>query len=851
MVVELRILGSLRLTTLDGRELDPLLRQSKRVALLAYLAAAMPHGFHRRDTLLALFWPELDAPRARSALNQALYVLRKALGDQAIQTRGDGEVGVMSDVFWCDAAAFEQALDGGRAADALALYRGDLLDGFFIQDAPEFEHWVDSERQRLRQRASEGAWTLAEAKAREGSAVDAARWARRAADLLPADEGVVRRLMTLLHQLGDRAAAIRAYEAFIWRLSADYELEPSAETRALAEAIRREAAHPVSVQLEKLLPAPFPLVLHRIERKIPLRSIVAASITLAVFAAGAWTGIRRSDRPPLPVVRFALQSVGAKVVTTGVPGSTIAISPENDRVAFLAESAQGPQLFLRSMDQLNTVAVPHTRGAYLPFFSPDGKWLAFVGDGRIRKIPVEGGPAITICNVGTSVFGASWGSNDVIVFATSDALWQVNANGGSALLLAEADTAQGVRYRWPEVLPRGKAAIFTRVERAGFRLASITLATGVIRSLNVEGTYPHFVASGHLVFGRQDGSLLAVPFDESALTVEGPVIPVVDGITVGLLGAAKVGVSRAGALAYVPEHVTGRAVTLVDRSGRVDTLPLPLQGYSTARFALDARRIVADVIEPSLSSRDVWLFDLNRHTARRITRDSTSGYPQWSPDGSRIAFGTTSGGRDPGFSLRSIMLDRDQPTEILVHAEHAQILHAFAPDSRSVVFTRETAETQRDIWILPLTGERKPRAYLRTLFDERAAAVSPDGRWVAYVSNELGRDEVYVRGFPNPGEAMRVSDGGGREPRWARSGSELFYRSDVGMMAVAITTEPGLKVGRRQHLFDASAFLTIANGTGYDVHPDGERFLMIRRGAEAREIVVVLNVFDHVRTARR
>jgi DNA-binding SARP family transcriptional activator/Tol biopolymer transport system component len=851
MAVELKILGSLRLSTSEGRELDPLLRQSKRVALLVYLAAAVPHGFHRRDTLLALFWPELDVARARSALNQALYVLRKGLGDQAIQTRGDGEVGLTSDTVWCDAVAFERALEQGRASDALALYRGDLLDGFFIQGAPEFERWLDSERQRLRHRASEGAWALGEAEAREGSTLDAARWARRAADFLPADEGVVRRLMTFFHQLGDRAAAIRAYEAFAWRLSAEYDLEPSAETRALAEAIRHEAAHPVSVQLEKLLPAPFPLVLHRIERRIPLRSVAAASIALAVFGAGAWAGIRRADKPSPPVVRFALQSIGANVVTTGIPGSTIAIAPTNDRIAFVAESTHGSQLFVRSMDKLNAVALPHTRGAYLPFFSPDGKWLAFIADGKIRKIPAEGGPAITICNVGTSVFGASWGSHDAIVFATSDALWQVSAGGGSAVLLAAADTAQGIRYRWPEILPSGNAAVFTRVERSGFRLASITLATRVIRLLNIEGTYAHFVAPRHLVFARQDGSLLAVPFDERALAVEGPVMPVLDGITVGFMGAAKVGVSRAGALAYVPEHVTGRALTLVDRNGRTDTLPLPLQGYSTARFSFDARQIAADVIDPSLSARDVWVFDLTRHTGRRVTHDSTSGYPQWSPDGSHIAFGTTSGGRAAGFSFRSALADGNQSPKILRGGEHGQVLHAFTSDGRSVVFTRESPETQRDIWILPLVGDRTPRAYLRTPYDERAVALSPNGRWLAYVSNELGRDEVYVRSFPHPGEAMRVSDAGGREPRWSSSGSELFYRSDRGMSAVAIMTEPGVKRGRRQHLFDDGAFVRITNGTGYDIHPDGKRFLMVRRGAEAREIVVVLNVFDHMRPTRR
>lgn len=238
-MVELRILGSVLLQAPDVPDLGGLVRHAKRTALLAYLAAEQPRGLHRRDTLLALFWPESDAAHARAALNQALYVLRTALGERAIVSRGGDEVGLNDDVVWCDVAAFEAALDSGLPGDALALYRGDLLEGFFVRGAPEFEHWLDRERARLRERASQGAWALAEARAAAGDVMEAERWARRAAELLPADEAVARRLMSFLSRLGDRAAAIRAYEAFASRLAREYELEPSGETLALAEAIRR------------------------------------------------------------------------------------------------------------------------------------------------------------------------------------------------------------------------------------------------------------------------------------------------------------------------------------------------------------------------------------------------------------------------------------------------------------------------------------------------------------------------------------------------------------------------------------------------------------------------------------
>lgn len=247
-MVELRLLGSVRLQASDGRDVEALVRHAKRTALLAYLAAARPRGPHRRDTLLAMFWPEFDSARARAALSQALYVVREALGGETIVPLGDGALAVDGAAVWCDVTAFEAALDAERPREALELYRGDLLEGFFVTGAPEFERWLERERARLRERASEGAWALADERATAGDTLEAERWARRAADLLPADEAVARRLVAFLHRLGDRAAAIRAYEEFTARLAQEYELEPSAETQALAAAIRAEQVRPPTSQ---------------------------------------------------------------------------------------------------------------------------------------------------------------------------------------------------------------------------------------------------------------------------------------------------------------------------------------------------------------------------------------------------------------------------------------------------------------------------------------------------------------------------------------------------------------------------------------------------------------------------
>ena len=311
-MVELRILGLPQLVASDGHPIDALARQAKRTALLAYLAAANPRGFQRRDKLVALFWPDLDAPHARNALSQALHVLRSTLGDGAVLTRGDQEVGLSAEVVWCDVPAFECALHAGRLAEAAALYRGDLLDGLFVPGAPEFERWLDSERTRLRQRASEGAWALAEAKAAEGDAVEAQRWARRATDFVPADEAVVRRLMTFLTRLGDRAAAIRAYEAFAWQLAHEYELEPSAETQSLAAVIREKGQRPTVPEPTK-----------------PAATLAAIGVTRSMSPAfvqrthrlrGTWSFIRLLNVGAAALAIVVAVAGGAFLVTSRLDG---------------------------------------------------------------------------------------------------------------------------------------------------------------------------------------------------------------------------------------------------------------------------------------------------------------------------------------------------------------------------------------------------------------------------------------------------------------------------------------------------------------------------------------------------
>jgi DNA-binding SARP family transcriptional activator/thioredoxin-like negative regulator of GroEL/TolB-like protein len=356
-MIELRTLGSLELISADGMPLDSVLTQPRRMALLCYLALASPRGFRRRDTLLALFWPEHDADQARHALRQSLYFLRRALGATAVVSRGDDELAVAPDHIRCDAVEFERAVDEGRLEDALALYQGELLPGFYVSDAPEFERWLDAERSRLRQRAAETAWALAEAREREGNPASAAEWAQRAADFSPGEETALRRLVVLLNRLGDRAAAVRAYEVFARDLEREYELPPSEETQALLARISvRQKEGEETARDSQRAPAPVERSSHIAvpsepqaevaradlgasrRRWSPVGARVASAALLALLGVAAWRLIARADSEPAPTVR---ERVLISDFTNLTPDSTF-----GDLIANIlrSELAQSPLL---------------------------------------------------------------------------------------------------------------------------------------------------------------------------------------------------------------------------------------------------------------------------------------------------------------------------------------------------------------------------------------------------------------------------------------------------------------------------------------------------------------------------
>lgn len=851
-MIELRVLGPPRIDAPNGRAVEAVVRQPRRVALLTYLAAAIPRGAHRRDKLVAMFWPESDEMHARAALNQALYVLRSRLGDDVFVSQRSDEVAVAPGAIWCDAAAFEDALDAGHIGDALALYRGDLLDGFHIADAPEFERWVEGERQRLRQRASEGAWMLAEAHAADGRVLEAQRWARRAADLMSADETVVRRLMLFFRDVGDRAAAIRAYEAFVYRLAQEYELEPSPETHALASAIRQEERTVSPPALTEVAPIP---VDHRVARLLPRSWTTPAILAAAAIGTAGFVGLWSSTRQPVrgPGSQW-VQLIDVDEVpplAEGVGGRTIAVS-HHGNIVYIGDDGAGPQLYLKHRNRTRFTAIPQTLGALQPFFSPDGEWIGYIAGNAIRRVRISGGPSVEVCPVAADVEGPSWGDGDMIVFATSAGIFQVSASGGRPELVAASDSTRPAWYRWPDVLPGSRTALLTIVNDSGSQLAAVSLGSGDVRPLGVPGTSPRYVAPGYLVWARQDGALLAARFDATAVRIIGPVMSVAEDVHVGMSGAAKVAVSPE-ALVYVPRRA-GNTLVLVDTMGNADVVRASAWGFEAPRFSPDGRHILAAQHVPDTRLADLWMIDLAGKESRRITVDSGNNSPVMSSTlPQRLAFASRPDSRQNGFEIRLMWTDSGAPARTLRRAEVGQLPREFTRDGRALVYDVLDLDTERDIWIVPLDGVAAPRPYLHGPANERAAALSPNGRRMAWVSDRSGRDEVYVGEFPELRQPVQVSHAGGREPRWAPNGRALFYRSDDGMAAVELVSDSPIVLASRRVLFDDSPYATYSNGAAYDVHPDGDRFVMLRRDGHRGDLLLRLEWLEwlaHRPTAR-
>ncbi|MEX1186422.1 MAG: protein kinase [Gemmatimonadaceae bacterium] len=570
---------------------------------------------------------------------------------------------------------------------------------------------------------------------------------------------------------------------------------------------------------------------------------LAALLALAI-AGGAWGWMRPMPVPVNPVATFALPLPDdAPFVETG--GRAIAFSPDGDRIVYTGRTKQGEQhLFLRSLRQLQPAAIPGTRDARDPFFSPDGAWIGFVtADDKIQKVALAGGPPLTIASADSGYLGASWGAGDIVVVATLFGLRQVPAAGGRLTLLTRTDSLQLAAHRFPEFLPDGKTVLFQLRDSAGIdRLAAASLGDGTVKQLNEVGSDPRYVNSGHVLLSSLMGTVVAVPFDASRVEVTGAAIPVAEGVVVGSGGAAKMGVSRRGSIAYSPGASGARSLVLVDRSGAVQQISTENRSYESPRFSPDGKSVAVAVDEGSSSS--IWVFELAQKTLTRLTFSGNSSRAFWTPDGARVTYTAFDG--PP--AIWSVRADGSAQPERVIASGSGRIGDDWSRDGRTLVFHQGGA-ARNDIMLLSTDSGAAPRPYLDSAADEFAPAVSPDGAWVAYTSSESGRTEIYVRSFPVPGGKVQVSLAGGSQPRWSRDGRELFFLNGEQMMAATVQLRPTFTVTGRTELF-RGAFRSNLYFAQYDVSPDGRHFLTMKSEQESQGLIVMLNWFDQLRGNR-
>jgi serine/threonine-protein kinase len=538
------------------------------------------------------------------------------------------------------------------------------------------------------------------------------------------------------------------------------------------------------------------------------------------------------------------------LVGGGFFGPVLELSPDGENLVLVGSQNGRSLLYLRALDRVEAQVMAGTEGARRPFFSPDGNWLAFFADGKLKKISLAGGAPVVIGNVPGTPMGGSWAEDGSMVFSSLGpwGLSRLPAEGGSVESVTSIDAGSGeLGHYFPELLPGSRAILFTTLRPQRLTVEVLSLDTGERKVLVEGGQSPQYVPSGHLLFYRA-GSIQAVPFDEDRLETAGSPTVVVENVHL----QAQYSVSRDGTLAYLPSTLTETlaSLVLVSRTGSENILPLRPERYVPHPRLSPDGHMVAVAVGAEGAGSDLWIVDLARDLPTRFTfsqGEPSSVRPVWSADGNKVFFTSNLGGT---YNIFVKPADASSRAEQLTTGAY-RVPTSVSSDGKFVIFRQLSERTGWDLGMLILDGERETRLLLETEFDEHTGMLSPDQRWLAYVSNESGRDEVYLRAFPEFGRRWQVSLEGGDEPMWSRDSEELFYRDGHKMMAVPIAREPELTIGKPVQLFEnsyASSFYSGAPSSNYDVSRDG-RFLMIKsaESVDRPQVRVVLHWFEELR----
>jgi len=624
-------------------------------------------------------------------------------------------------------------------------------------------------------------------------------------------------------------------------ISALQPMTPPALDRVVRTCLAKDAderwqtAHDLKLQLQWVLEAgsqagvAAPVVARRKIRE-RLAWALAAVALLAAVGAGvvAWKYARRAQEMSR-VVRSAVLPPETAAMARVFPD--VAVSPDGRRLAMVARGADGKELiWVRGLDSLSAQPLAGTDGASQLFWSPDSRFIGYNADGKLKKIDAASGPALTLSDA-VQLRGATWNSEGVIVFAPAfnGPLYRVSAAGGAATQLTKLEEARRENaHRWPWFLPDGKHFLY--LARGG------SLETNGIYVGSLDGKEPKLVLRedsgaaytppGYLLFVRQD-TLMAQRFDAGSLELAGEAFPLAEQVRFNTATRRGVfSVSDNGVLVYLGGATAGPAQLLwMDRAGKqLGVLGEP-GFYGLPRLSPDGKRAV--VYASASGNADLWLYDVARGIRTRFTFDPmTENFPVWSPDGSRIVFASNRKGQADIYQKAS---SGAAVEEILLGSESDDFPGSWSPDARFLAYNRIPVggKTRRDIWILPLVGDRKPFPFIETDFDEFGAEFSPDGRWLAYNSDESGRQEVYLVPFPGPGGKWQVSTAGGSRPQWRRDARELFYLGpDDKLMAVEIRLLGStVEIGIPKPLLQTTP--PPIPGRHWDATADGRRFLMV------------------------
>jgi serine/threonine-protein kinase len=620
---------------------------------------------------------------------------------------------------------------------------------------------------------------------------------------------------------------------------------------------RLQAIGDARIQIEELMSGSVePATTHMPGRSLVRRAAPAALAALAASvltgALMTWVGPERQARSSPLVSRFAVVPPPGETLGVSDFVRVVAISPDGRYIV----SAEPPRaLAVRAIDGLDIRRLSGTEGATQPFFSADSRWIGFFQNGALRRVPASGGVPITICQTG-SIRGPTWSDDGSIVFATiAGELVRIPAGGCEQTVLVKSDPAAGRTRRWfTSVLPGGRGLLFTIMppnQADSARVAVLDPRTGRQRTL-IDGSQPEYVETGHLVYAAAN-TLRAVRFNLESLELIGEPVTVVDELAAAS-GAAQYAISRTGTLVYAEPRPQARSLVWVDRNGKESAIPVPARAYIEPRLSPDDARLAVAVAD---QEHDIWMWDLKRGgTLGRLTTDpSADGHPIWTPDGQRIVFASLRSGE---YNLYAQAADGTGRVERLTAGPDRHIPAFVSPDGAGILGTRIAMQGDIVWFKRGATSSAQDAAAgaspwrVEPLIDtntiEFSPDVSPDGRYVAYQSQEAGQGQVVVRPLPQVNDGRwQVSTNGGARPRWGRNGRELFYLDEANRLTAVQVRTSGRAFVRDspKTVLETPYARPFENAHPYDVSADGQRFLMIKEdptAAGARGgLIVVLN----------